>query len=603
MSNPSTNPFAVTTPDWIDEAKSVVLLFVDVFSDFYHVPHPGHTFVHGARGTGKTMMFRFLEPDCQILHTGRALPDLDFLGVYVPIKNTAIDLAELLRLRGSHADSVLGEHLLSLNVVARFLLTLRCRVIIPPEAAQEFRQFYSQDFANLIRRAGAPNAPPELDRDATVETCLLMMQQLIDGMHTDVIRYLRLLSFSSGPVPYTGALTGFLDFVVPLMHAARSLTSLPKGPIYLLLDDADNLNITQTRILNSWVATRSNADLCLKISTQLAYKTFLTLTNERILAPHDYSEVNIAGVYTSKKSKFQERMRQIVRKRLGQGMTPDSFFPPDIDQEKKVQRIGDVYRARGDDESRGYHARDDANRYARPDFIRELSAHRGGRVHYRYAGFEQLVHISSGVVRHFLDAASRMYAEEQARQATDPIDHIPPAVQDEVVRKLADDFLRMELDKIAGDKSEGESSPDRFAQLRNVIDALGNAFHEILISGAAERRVFSVALSDGGERDVLDVLRLGVRHGYFHESTIGAKVGVGRVPLFILSRRLAPFFTLDPTSFAGYQFMTSEVLRQAMHHPKTFIRQLKGKRGMAGVFADPQMLLPIEQEVDDGHGD
>ena len=57
------NPFAVQTPEDM-AAKDVNELFVDVFTDFYQVPRQGHTFLNGPRGSGKSMMFRYMEPDC-----------------------------------------------------------------------------------------------------------------------------------------------------------------------------------------------------------------------------------------------------------------------------------------------------------------------------------------------------------------------------------------------------------------------------------------------------------------------------------------------------------------------------------------------------------
>ena len=79
------NPFAVQTPEGLS-AKDVVSLFVDVFADFQLVRNQGHTFLNGPRGSGKSMMFRYLEPDCQQLATGRRLSELPFFAVHVPIK-------------------------------------------------------------------------------------------------------------------------------------------------------------------------------------------------------------------------------------------------------------------------------------------------------------------------------------------------------------------------------------------------------------------------------------------------------------------------------------------------------------------------------------
>ena len=66
--------------------------------------------------------------------------------------------------------------------------------------------------------------------------------------------------------------------LLPNAQSTKGAPFMPKGPIYLLLDDADNLNETQTRILNSWVFCRTSSDVSLKISTQLNYKTFRTAT-------------------------------------------------------------------------------------------------------------------------------------------------------------------------------------------------------------------------------------------------------------------------------------------------------------------------------------
>src|SRR5215218_2839043 len=107
------NPFAVQTPEDLTP-ETVVSLFVDVFSDFSSVEKPGHTFLHGPRGSGKSMMFRFLEPDCQRLKEGSApLHEQQFFGVLLPIKKTDLNVMELVRLEDSHASTVLNEHLLS----------------------------------------------------------------------------------------------------------------------------------------------------------------------------------------------------------------------------------------------------------------------------------------------------------------------------------------------------------------------------------------------------------------------------------------------------------------------------------------------------------
>ena len=66
------NPFKITTPEDLT-AEEAVKLFVDVFTDFYQITDPGHVLIKGPRGVGKSMMLRYLEPDCQCLAKGLKL--------------------------------------------------------------------------------------------------------------------------------------------------------------------------------------------------------------------------------------------------------------------------------------------------------------------------------------------------------------------------------------------------------------------------------------------------------------------------------------------------------------------------------------------------
>ena len=78
--------------------------------------------------------------------------------------------------------------------------------------------------------------------------------------------------------------------------------------------------MAQTKILNTWVSYRTTKDICFKISTQLDYKTHLTINEKRIDSPHDYSEINISTVYSSSKSRYNERIKEIVEKLKSNGM-------------------------------------------------------------------------------------------------------------------------------------------------------------------------------------------------------------------------------------------------------------------------------------------
>jgi hypothetical protein len=138
--------------------------------------------------------------------------------------------------------------------------------------------------------------------------------------------------------------------------------------------------------------------------------------------------------------------------------------------------------------------------------------------------------------------------------------------------------------------TSGQEHQKRTEQLRNLIRALGGTFFQKLISDDAERRVFSVAISGVPDPEIVDVFELGVRYGYFHRSSIGNKDGTGRTRLYVLTRRLAPHFNLDPSSFAGYLWVTNDLLRDGMENPDRILRKIK-KDGVSSVTETAQLSL------------
>lgn len=590
------NPFAVQTPEDLT-AEVMVSLFVDVFSDFSMVEKVGHTFLHGPRGSGKSMMFRYLEPDCQAVKAGsRPLSEQAFFGVYLPIKKTDLTVTELARLEDSHANVVLNEHLLTAAVAARTFAALRKARVqdVNQVFVNELTQFYTRGFTKLVRQSGSSIELLPVEADVSLDSVLQRMQEICDEMYLQASTYLRRLSFSAVPLPYAGPLIGYLDFMVPLVQGLKKLSFMPDGPVYLLVDDADNLNLQQTQLLNTWVSYRTSADLSLKISTQLRYKTYSTIFGTVIEAPHDYSEVYISAVYTSSgRNKYRERVWEIVRRRLATAglddLTPERFFPPDEEQEQKISEIGARIRDEWATSGRGYRASDDVTRYARPDFIKSLRGRSKSGSTYSYAGFNQLVHVSDGVIRHFLEAASRMWAKAKSNLGGDQeIRCIPPLIQNQVVRDLADEIMA-EFDKLMLDEQT-----EAVKRLRNLVEALGGLFQQIMLSERSERRAFSIAFSDLPDEQVQEALDLGVRFGYLQRSFIGNKDGTGRTPQYIFSRRLAPRFTLDPTSFAGYQFVRNDAIRKALHKPASLVRSVRNLGVDAVLQTEQQNLFEID---------
>ena len=598
------NPFTVRTPEALAAADAAGL-FVDVFTDFYKIRDPGHAMLNGPRGSGKSMMFRYLEPDCQCIAERRKIPELDFFAVLISIKNTGLNLTELRTLTGKGVNAIVNEHFLTMYVISKVFAYVGRQEIDPERRyLKEVTVFMNNVVCDRLVRCGLRRDVVPSGTHENSAAAFGAFGDLFDRLYQSTGQYIKRLFPGTEPRQFDGPLCGYLDFLHPVLQAMRTLPFMPKGPVYLLMDDADTLSAMQTKVLNSWVGTRTSDDVSIKISTQMRYKTFAKVSGGAIETPHDYSEVNITDLYTTKRGKYLDRVRAIVEKRLklaGLDVSPEQFFPVQHEQEERVREIEDRIR-KGDHPvaGRGYRLDDDVRRYARPIYMTNLAGTTKASSKYSYAGFEQLVHISSGLIRYFLEPAALMFSEQRARSLGE-VRQIDPEIQNDEIRKMSILLMTSEFEKIADDEvaedvrvSEGAPAfIERKQRLNNLIQTLGGTFRQKLLSDDAERRVFSVAISDEPKADVVDIFELGVKHGYFQRSTIGNKDGTGRTALYILTRRVAPYFTLDPSGFAGYLFVTTDRLREGIRHPQALLRKVKS-RGVAVAFGEEAQLSLFE---------
>nr|WP_264514506.1 hypothetical protein [Luteolibacter rhizosphaerae] len=509
-------------------------------------------------------------PDCQKIAKNCTLQELQFFSIYIPFKRQNFNLAELGRLDNAHASVLINEHLLTSHVARRFFEQVSGSLSesIVSEAN------IIQNLSKCLSLVGGVS----LDPVESISRHLDALRERWIALFDEAVSYLQSIAFC-GPLPYTGKLISYLEHLLPTISLISELLREGGIPVFLLLDDAHNLSHTQTQVLNGWVASRTTNFVSIKISSQPNYKTYYTVTGDRIETPHDYTETRTAELYTTKfKGRYFSRIVGIIERRLhkaGLETDPGRFFPPDLEQESEIERRAEELRELNrEGKGRGARPSDDASRYSRPDFIRDLAGSRKSSSKYSYAGFEQLVHVSSGITRHFLDCASKMYDRVLAQEGEN-IFSIPPSVQDEVVREEADE-LRFRFFGREMDDEDGHSLPEVDAQkVCNLIDALGGLFRLILLSDRSERRVYSIAFSDEPSANLRTALKRAVSLGFLHESSIGKKGSRtgGRTKLYVLTRRLAPHWTLDPTGFAGYLFLSARKLEPALTDPDGFLRK------------------------------
>ncbi len=567
------NPFKITTPEDLT-AEEAVNLFVDVFTDFYQIKDSGNVIMKGPRGTGKSMMLRYLEPDCQCIEKKTTISNLPFIAIYIPLKNTNFSLTELKRFDNKHANTILNEHLMVTHCLLKVFSDIRKNMSNSHEALDKLINFYGNSFVSILEVDNKC-----IDRPQTIDELFGVMLEQLNEVYRQIMSYVKKTAFMNEVVPYQGALYDYNDYLVPLLSALSNTISENSATIYLLLDDAHFLSDIQTKILNTWISSRSSRKVSLKISTQYNYKSYYTINGATIDTPHDYTELDIATIYTknskSPNSTYYTRIHDIVEKRLKLYKVDkkvEEFFPVDVEQEEKIKEIEKSYIEKFDKgEGSGHNRTDDARRYARPDYIKRLGGTSKSSYTYSYAGFDQLVSISSGVVRYFLQQAHTMFAQQQAQQKDKEADilYISDSIQNNVVREMANKALFDELETYTIEGDEPAYPKEDIQKLSNLIQGLGVLFRKNLLSEKKERRVFSIAITDEVSKEVEHIFEIGLQLGYFHKSTIGRKNsgGIGRLRLYVLNRRLAPIWNLDPNGFAGYMFLKNHVLEAAINNP------------------------------------
>ena len=340
------NPFVVESPEKLPP-EQLVGLFIEQYTQIETVRQRRHTFIWGSRGSGKSMMLRYLEPQCQgIVHGGieKVFSTSEpFLGVYCPCKEGQLNKTEFETLDES-ATAILSEHLLNITIADRLIVCLRDQFAAGVIGVCELTAFAKKVIMLFEPASIAASGRGATESNDIAVDPLGWLHRLFSLENLKIGGFLRWRCLGRGETQYEGATSGYHDFLLPFMQLVGDLPVIRGASVYVLLDDADRLNRVQQRIVNSWVANRDNQWLCVKVSAQREkYDTLLTLRGGLIEQPHDYSEVNVEELYTQSKSDYANKVRLIAERRLTLSPLPekniDQFLPVN-DTER--QRFDDI---------------------------------------------------------------------------------------------------------------------------------------------------------------------------------------------------------------------------------------------------------------------
>ncbi|MDH5692901.1 MAG: hypothetical protein OEZ47_07350 [Gammaproteobacteria bacterium] len=582
------NPFTVKKPDDM-EPSFVAQYFVDTHTDFKKLAESNNSFLNGPRGTGKSMLLRSMEMTvASERNQSQGIEELDYLGIHVPLRREDFGITEIVTLINTSGTAI-GEHLLCMCISYHLVRNL---IELSEKLDQQKVDGFIKEFSELFEACGGV-IDSELVSSGSVENKLHNLQVVCEKSNSNIRQYAKRILFSDVMPSYTGALCGLRDFLLPLIREMKFIGYFPKKPIYLMLDDADNLPRCMQRVINSWISMRLYPNICLKVSTQLGYATYLTLDNRRIESPHDFTSIDVGSVYTNSSDRYSKRVQQIVQRRLelsGIIAAPQEFFPEDESQKRRLEEIKEEIRSEYENGERdslrkgSSRVTDEVTRYAVPRLMRELHKSKSSHT-FSYAGYSSLVNLSSGIIRWFLEPAAQMFDEVYASSQGEVPRSILPRVQNEVIyrwsKEFSEELVIPEVSDIQNNfVSKDESSLHQIydyrllQKLHNLITALGIFFrNRLLDENASEQRAFSVVVRQKVSAELQEVLSLGIRLGYLQRTDNSAKeLNEARRPRYILARRLGPAFKLDISGYAAHLSVTAEQLEIAIKSPEQFVK-------------------------------
>lgn len=567
------NPFDVESPEKLtfDQIKE---LYVPDDEIIGLICQRKHTFIWGNRGSGKSMLLRFLEPKCFYKSDEFLKKELNeqnsFLGIYYPIKEGMLNKTEF-KLLDETLASLLSEHIFIIQIAERTISCIKEQLNIfdiKKEKAILFKE-------NVLALYDPLTSFESIKTIKKYEDELDYLKEFFKKELIKVIKYITTSILPSNNCVYSGALGGYYDFLIPFFREVKEMLSLKSTCIYLLIDDAGRMHRFQQKILNSWIANRDQNDLCIKVSAvNDEYLSFSTKDNWLISEPHDYSEITMdKALYTSANTNYSEKILKIANKRLEKvnaGIKNiEELFPMDQLQQSMLKEIKKQLAEEWEREKIG-EKYDYINRYSNPRLYQKISSAKQSP---NYSGFSNIVHISSGIIRNFLEPCFKIF-EQQFGNDFEPekITPIPASVQNKVIIQYSKEFLNR-IDDIKKDVVSDETVC--IDKLKRLVESMGRLFYiKLHDANDREARVFSFTISDEDKLDVETnkILSYGVKYGYFQKSTYPTKSGGGTEPWYILNRRLCPAYKIDPTGFMGRVSLKSVIVKLACDDTKEFLK-------------------------------
>jgi len=613
------NPFQHFYPEQELTPMDIAALFIKDYTEYNALTSYTHSLVFGSRGSGKTILFKFLEPACQAVKYGSlgeflSQPD-SFIGIYMNYNRGDCTKREFYQLlQDKDIPTTLSQKIIIHyfimdicdSVLGTFLEQLQEKIDPDKERRAVDR------IVSALDRKGIHRDIPENERN--LETLREIIKDEMDKVLSSIQVYEESYGIPGSRLIYSGNFTDpscqERSFLYIFLNELRHVLGTDNIPFFLLFDEVTQIEELELlvkfhqQIINTFISQRKQNLVCLKVSAcPESYSTDVDINGRKIDEIHDYIVITLDSLYTNNKRDYHHRIRDIANKRLEianwevkdiEKLLPEN--PTEVHKmEEAIRYTSEEYdRLPGDkkiESKRNY-----INKYARARFLQEEFQK---KTEYGYTGFDNLVHFSSGIARAFLDVCYHMIIKYEAKYPeanTRDIEFVPFEIQKETVNLYSNSFIDTELLDPISKRSPESEERKLLEQLFNLIEALGQAF-KIRLDNKNSRypRIISVSIKETLRDPMLErVLQRGLRECFFHKKWYRSKSGYEMLQCFILNRRLCPRYKLDLSGFQGRIELPQEDLLLALKDPQKFISRFRAREKTAEMEEEAQQLLLLD---------
>lgn len=432
QSRPNYNPFSIYSTEYFLEDGREELInntFIEPI-DFARVVEPGNTIIEGHRGSGKSMILKYLSYEAQVERKFCEQFDDNYIGIYLKLKiSIAITTTKKL-FKGKDAIQWPDYFMCYVNLLIgeEIIRTLKLAVDNKIVSLDSEEDFISEVIYLFFESVSPPTS------EMTLRHLMLMINKIRN-------------SFAQN---HCSDWTLSSDFLEQLFSTIKNYApKWQRKNIYILLDEYDNLDDDQQRVVNTLIKNRS---FSYKVGVKLCDMIYEDIGGKILERNNDYTYVS-TDRFDADYNKFEKFIRNIANKRL------EAYHYDNT--------IDEILPFEDDEKNRGFEQRD-------------------------YSGFTNIVKLSSGIVRDFLELCKDMvyysnpWVMEEDR---DKIDIIIPNYQNTII-KIHSNIHYASIHSITGIDEDSQKSRSENARL--MVDSLAQIFQNILKgSRSKEKRTVS----------------------------------------------------------------------------------------------------------------